>query len=39
MRLKELLLELMEDSSEFDDNYYNKIVLGIPCCDCFKNIF
>lgn len=34
LRLKE---RLMEDASEFDDIYYNKIVLGIPCCDCFKD--
>lgn len=38
-RLKERLLELMEDARKFDENYYNKIVLGIPCCDCFKKIF
>jgi hypothetical protein len=39
MRLKECLLELMKDSIEYDGNYYNKIVIGIPCCDCFKQIF
>ena len=39
IRLKERLLELMKDSSEYDGNYYNKIVIGIPCCDCFKQIF
>ena len=39
IQLKERLLELMEDINEFDDNNYKKIVLGIPCCDCFKKFF
>ena len=39
IQLKERLLELMENINEFDDNNYNKIVLGIPCCDCFKKFF
>jgi len=35
--LKKKLLELMEKSKEFGEIYINKIKLGIPCCDCFKN--
>ncbi len=38
-RLRTRLLNLISESNEFDEIYYNKISLGIPCCDCFKNIF
>jgi glutaredoxin-related protein len=37
--LKKRLLKLMDESKDFDDVYYNKILLGIPCCDCFKKFF
>lgn len=35
IRLKKRLLVLIKDSR----NYYNKITLGIPCCNCFKLVF
>jgi GTPase SAR1 family protein len=37
--LKEKLFELMDASKDFDNLYYNKIRLGIPCCSCFKKFF
>lgn len=37
--LKQRLLTLMNESKEFNEIFFNKILLGIPCCDCFKNIF
>ena len=37
--LKKSLLKLMNESKEFDETYFNKILLGIPCCDCFKRYF
>jgi len=37
--LKERLLKLMDEAKEFDESYFNKILLGIPCCDCFKRYF
>ena len=37
--LKERLLRLMDESKDFADIYYNKILFGIPCCDCFKKFF
>jgi len=37
--LKKRLLKLMNESKEFDENYFDKILLGIPCCDCFKRYF
>lgn len=39
VRLKKQLLELMEESKDFDQLYVNKIKIGIPCCDCFKEVF
>jgi len=33
-KLKENLLKLMHKSK----NYKNKIIIGIPCCQCFKKI-
>ncbi len=39
VRFKEKLITLINDSEDFDDIFYNKITLGIPCCDCYKNIF
>jgi len=36
VRLKECLLKLVEKSKDFNDIYYNKINIGIPCCKCFK---
>lgn len=38
-KYKDRLLELMEESSEFDEIYYNKISIGIPCCSCHKKFF
>ena len=39
LELKNQLVKLMLVSEEFDEKYYNKIVLGIPCCECFQSIF
>ena len=39
VEFRERLLELIEESKFFDEIYYNKIKLGIPCCSCFKKIF
>lgn len=38
-RLKENLIELMEDSEFFDEFLVGKIKIGIPCCNCFKRVF
>ncbi|TFG26169.1 MAG: GTP-binding protein [Promethearchaeota archaeon] len=38
-KLKEKLLDLMEESKDFDDVYYNEINIGIPCCKCFEEQF
>ena len=37
--LKNRLLELIDESKDYEDLYYNEIKLGIPCCKCFKDIF
>ncbi|MHA1291437.1 MAG: Rab family GTPase [Promethearchaeota archaeon] len=37
--LRDKLFNLIEESKYFDDVYYNKIKLGIPCCTCYKTIF
>ena len=37
--LKNRLLELIEESKDYEELYYNEIKLGIPCCKCFKGIF
>ena len=37
--LKNRLLELIEESKDYEELYYNEIKLGIPCCKCFKSIF
>lgn len=39
VEFRERLFDLMEESKFFDEIYYNKIKLGIPCCSCFKKIF
>lgn len=39
IELKNQLLKLMVLSEDFEKLYYNKIKLGIPCCDCFQSIF
>lgn len=39
IQLKEKLLKLMKESKNFDEIYYNKISLGIPCCMCFNEVF
>lgn len=39
IELKNQLLKLMTLSKNFEELYYNKITLGIPCCDCFKFYF
>lgn len=39
IKLKSRLLDLIEESKDYDDIYYNEIRLGIPCCKCFKDIF
>ncbi|MFX1259268.1 MAG: Rab family GTPase [Promethearchaeota archaeon] len=38
MKLKDKLLELIDTTSNFDEIYYNKINLGILCCECFKKL-
>lgn len=37
--LKKSLLNLMKTSKGFENIYKNKIIIGIPCCDCFKKFF
>jgi len=37
--LKNQLLKLLVLSKDFNELYYNKIKLGIPCCDCFQSFF
>lgn len=37
--LKQRLMELMEESRDFDCMYFNKINLGIPCCNCYREYF
>ncbi len=37
--LRERLLKLIDESQDFDVKYYQKINLGIVCCDCFKKVF
>jgi GTPase SAR1 family protein len=39
INLKERLLDLIEESKDFDDFYYNEISIGIPCCKCFEMHF
>ena len=36
IELRERLSELIDESKDFDDIYYNKIDVGIPCCNCFS---
>ena len=38
LNLRERLLELICESTDFSDIYYNKIKLGIPCCSCFDTL-
>ena len=38
-RLKDSLLYLMYEVDDLEEFFYNKITLGIPCCDCFKKFF
>ncbi|MFX1588406.1 MAG: hypothetical protein ACFFC1_09640 [Promethearchaeota archaeon] len=38
-KLKENLVDLMNFSENFDNNYLNKIKIGIPCCSCYNKIF
>ncbi|MHA1525780.1 MAG: hypothetical protein ACTSQD_02010, partial [Promethearchaeota archaeon] len=37
--LKNRLLELIEESKDYEELYYNEIKLGITCCKCFKAVF
>ncbi len=39
IKLKEKLLDLIDESNDFDDIYYNDINIGIPCCKCFEMYF
>lgn len=39
IKLRERLSELVDESKDFDDIYYNKINVGIPCCTCFSKYF
>jgi hypothetical protein len=40
-KLKDSVLELMEHpKGRWDDRiYYNKLTVGIPCCNCFNKVF
>jgi len=40
-KLKETVLELMDHTEgRWDDRiYYNKLTVGIPCCNCFNKVF
>jgi len=35
IKIKQQLLELMRRSVDFKKRYYNRIIFGIPCCECF----
>ena len=37
--LRDKLVELMEYSYYVGSNFTNEIILGIPCCNCFKKYF
>ena len=37
--LKKSLLNLMKDSQGFENIYNNKIIIGIPCCNCYEKFF
>lgn len=39
LRLKESLIRLVNNIEEIRLDYSNEILLGIPCCDCYKKIF
>ena len=39
VKFKDRLLELMEESYDFDNIFFNKILIGIPCCDCYGEFF
>lgn len=39
IELKNQLVKVMVLSGDFDETYYNKIILGIPCCNCFQSFF
>jgi len=39
IKIRESLLNLIEDSYDFEDIYYNQISFGIPCCTCHKKYF
>jgi len=38
-KFREKLVRLMNYSENFEDNYLNKIKIGIPCCSCHKKVF
>lgn len=39
IKIKKQLLKLVQKSQDFDEIYYNKIILGIPCCNCYSYVF
>jgi len=39
LRFKESLIRLVNNIEDIRVDYSNKIILGIPCCDCYKKIF
>jgi len=39
VEFKDRLLELMEESHDFDNIFFNQILLGIPCCTCYEELF
>ncbi len=39
IRLKESVLSLIEESEWNDRVYFNRLTVGIPCCNCFHKIF
>ncbi|MHA1986342.1 MAG: hypothetical protein ACW98D_06880 [Promethearchaeota archaeon] len=39
IELKKQLMKVLKLSENFDKLFYNKIILGIPCCNCFQSFF
>ena len=39
LRFKESLIRLVNNFEEIRFDYSNKILFGIPCCDCYKKVF
>ena len=39
VEFKDRLIELMEESHDFDNIFFNRVRLGIPCCSCYDKLF